>query len=162
LVDAVWRRLLERAGPRPGFTLTGDPDLHLVVDGARVDASAQRGTVWVFALPNRPASLRIVSRSAAPAELGLARDNRVLGVALRCIALRQDTRFRVIEAADASLTEGFHRFESAGGLRWTDGDAALPAALFEGFDGPMELVLHSAGTTRYPLFGSAGPLAAAA
>src|SRR3984957_6662986 len=38
VVDAVWRRLLDRAGVRPSMPLTDDPDLHLVVDGARVDA----------------------------------------------------------------------------------------------------------------------------
>jgi Hint domain len=166
-VDAVWRHVLERAGPRPGFPLTGDPDLHLLVDGVRVDGARvdgvdRRGTVCVFALRSRPASLRIVSRAAAPAEVGLARDHRVLGVALRRIALRQDTRFRIIEAADTSLTDGFHPFENADGLRWTDGDAGVPEALFEGFDGPMELVLHLGGTTRYPLFGGAGSTAVAA
>jgi len=160
-VDAVWLRLLQRAGPRPGFVLTDDPDLHLIVEGARMDARERRGPVCVFALPNRPDSVRLVSRAAAPAELGLARDNRVLGVALRRIALRQDTRFRVIEAADATLTEGFYPFEIAGDLRWTNGDAVLPEALFEGFNGPMELVLHLGGSTQYPLFGSAGSLAVA-
>jgi len=35
---------------------------------------------------------------------------------------------------------------------WTDGNAELRAALFAGFDGPMELVLHVGGTTRYPMF----------
>jgi hypothetical protein len=166
-VDAVWSRLLQRAGPRPGFTLTDDPGLHLVVDGARVDGARvdavdRRGAAYVFALPTRPGSVRIVSRAAAPAELGLTRDPRVLGVALRRVALRQGTRFRIIEAADGSLTEGFHPFEIADGLRWTDGDAALPAALFEGFDGLMELVLHLGGTTRYPLLGCAEALAVAA
>ena len=33
VVDAVWRRLLDRAGPRPGLPLTDDPDLHLLVNG---------------------------------------------------------------------------------------------------------------------------------
>ena len=44
VVDAVWRRLLDRAGPRPGVPLTDDPDLHLLVDGQRVDAASRAAT----------------------------------------------------------------------------------------------------------------------
>jgi hypothetical protein len=53
------------------------------------------------------------------------------------------------------LTLGFHAFEAGDGLRWTDGDAAIPAGLFGGFDGPMEVVLHLGCTTRYPSIGDA-------
>jgi len=75
--------------------------------------------------------------------------SRALGVALRQIALCQGTRSRVIEVQDQRLVEGFHAFEADNGLRWTDGDADLPATLFEGFDGPMELILHIGGSTQY-------------
>ncbi len=160
VVDAIWRRLLERTGPRPGVPLTEDPDLHLLVDGERQEAVSRLGA-YVFHLPSRSSSVHIVSRAGAPAELGLARDPRVLGVAVERIALRQGTKFRVIEAADALLEEGFHAFEPDSGLRWTDGDACVPAALFDGFDGPMELVLHVGCTTQYVLFGEAGARAAA-
>jgi Hint domain len=155
IVDAVWRRLLDRASPRPGLALTEDPDLHLVVDGERVDAVSRHGTSHIFALLAPRKSVRAVSRAASPTELGLARDPRMLGVAARRIAVRQRTRFRVIEAADPLLTDGFHRFEPVTGLRWTDGDAGLPMELFEGFDGPVELVLHVGCTAQYPLFGEA-------
>ena len=64
------------------------------------------------------------------------------------LRLAKEAMRRRIEA-DASLAEGFREFELDNGLRWTDGDAALPEALFEGFDGPMELVLHVGGTTSY-------------
>jgi len=160
VVDAIWRRLLERTGPRPGVPLTEDPDLHLLVDGERLEAVSRLGA-YVFHLPSRSSSVHIVSRAGAPAELGLARDPRVLGVAVERIALRQGTKFRVIDAADALLEEGFHAFEPDSGLRWTDGDACVPAALFDGFDGPMELVLHVGCTTQYVLFGEAGARAAA-
>ncbi|MEA2769351.1 MAG: hypothetical protein QOD93_2313, partial [Acetobacteraceae bacterium] len=33
-----------------------------------------------------------------------------------------------------------------------DGDAALPAALFEGLDGAMTVVLNLSGSARYPTF----------
>jgi hypothetical protein len=91
----------------------------------------------------------------------LARDPRVLGVAIRRVAVRQGTRFRVMEAADQALGEGFHEFEPHNGLRWTDGNAAVPATLFDGFNGALELVLHVGGTTQYPLYSAAYGRAAA-
>jgi len=161
VVDAVWRRLLQRSGWRPGVPLTDDPDLHLLVDSERVDAIAVPGSASVFPLPAGRRAVRIASRAGVPAELGTARDPRTLGVALRRIALRQGTRFRVMEAADAALADGFHPFEADCGLRWTDGDAGLPDALFDGFDGPAELVLHVGCTTQYPLLEEAASRAAA-
>ncbi len=149
IVDAAWTHLMDRAGPRPGQSLTEDPDLHLLVDGERIDASSRHGTAQVFALPDAHGCVSVMSRAGTPAELGMARDPRSLGVALRCIALRQGARFRVVEAEDARLIEGFHAFEVADGLRWTDGNATLSPTLFDGFDGAMELVLHVGGRTSY-------------
>ena len=149
-VDAVWRRLLDRCGARPGLPLTDDPDFCLMVDGMRVDASERTDDgVHVFAVPAAAAHMRLVSRSAVPQELGTARDPRCLGVAVRRVAVRQGTRFRVARAGDAMLAEGFHPFEAASGLRWTDGDAVVPAGLFAGFAGTVELVVHVGATTRY-------------
>ena len=149
VVDALWRRLLDRDGARPGFPLTDEPDLHLLADGERLDEVRRRGDVHVFKLRSPPASLRIVSRSAAPDQLGLARDPRSLGVALRRITLSRGARLRVVEADDLLLTEGFHAFEADNGFRWTDGDAVLPAALFAGFDGAIEVELHVGCTAHY-------------
>ena len=101
VVDAIWRRLLDRAGPRPGVPLTDDPDLHLLVDGDRVEAASRLGA-HIFHLPSRPSLVRIVSRAGIPSELGLARDPRLLGIAVQRIALRQGTRFRVIEGSPAA------------------------------------------------------------
>ncbi len=151
LVDAMWRRLLDRAGPRPGIPTTNEPDLHLLVDGQRVDAMSQHGEAYVFALHALPEEVRIMSRAAAPDQLGVARDPRVLGIALRQLVLRHGKQFRVIEAEDRRLAAGFHAFEPQGGLRWTNGDAELPMAMFRGFGGAMELVLHVGCTSTYLL-----------
>jgi hypothetical protein len=167
VVDAVWRRLLDRAGPRRLPPMTDDPDLHLIVDGQRVDAvetadRARRGeSVLVFRLHGTPQQVHLVSRSVVPAEHGIARDPRSLGVALRHLAVRQGTSFEVLDAQDARLADGFHDYEAAGDLRWTDGYATLPAAPFARFDGAMELVLTLAGSTTYPDFGDAPGAAAA-
>jgi len=148
-VDAVWRRLLERAGPRPGLVLTEDPELHVLVDGERLDVTKRVGEAYVIHLPTVPSVLRIVSRAAAPAELGLARDPRVLGAALRHLVVRKGTRFRITEANDDRLTDGFHAFEADNGFRWTDGDAAIRTEFFAGIIGPVELVLHIGAMARY-------------
>jgi hypothetical protein len=68
---------------------------------------------------------------------------------VRRIIIRQGSRSRAIEAEDARLTHGFHAFEADEGWRWTDSAAHLPAALFGGFDGPLEVVLLRGGTARY-------------
>jgi hypothetical protein len=149
VVDAVWRRLLDRSGPRPGLPLTGDPDLHLVVDGERCDAVSISEACAVFHLEAAPASVRIGSRSGAPQEFGLSRDPRPLGVALRRIVATQGAERRALEADDDRLADGFHDFEPDNGWRWTDGDAAVPDALFAGLTGPLACVLHLGGTTCY-------------
>jgi hypothetical protein len=160
VVDAVWRRLLDRAGPRPGLPTTAEPDLHLLVDGARVESEPRPHGVHLFRLLQRPTEIRVVSRACAPDELGIARDPRLLGVAVRQIRLWRDARLRLVEASDPSLDDGFHLFEADNGFRWTDGNALLPAALFDGVHGACDLELHIGGTTRYSLFGE--PVRAAA
>ncbi len=47
--------------------------------------------------------------------------------------------------------EGFHAFEAASELRWTDGDALLPASLFEALTGAVQIELRLCGTTTYRL-----------
>ena len=149
VVDAAWCRLLDRSGPRRAVPLTDDPDLHLLVDGIRLDATGRTGDMYVFHLASTPAAVRIASRSAAPQEFGIARDPRCLGVALRQIMVTQGLSVRTIEAEDGLLTEGFHGFEVDNAIRWTDGDAAMPMALFIGFTGPLEIALSLGGRTTY-------------
>ena len=149
VVDGIWRRLLDRAGPRHRPPMTDDPDLHLLVDGERLDAHERRGSIHAFRMTGRPESVRIVSRDTAPDELGLARDPRCLGVALRRIALVQGRRLAVIDADDKRLVQGFHGHEPDGNQRWTNGDATVPAGLFVGFDKNAVLELHLGSTTTY-------------
>ena len=73
---------LYSAGWHASLPLTDDTDLHLLVDGRRLDAMQQRADPYVYNLPGVP--VRIVSRAEAPHELGLACDPRCLGAALDC------------------------------------------------------------------------------
>jgi antigen 43 len=148
-VDAVWTALLKRAAPHRSLPLTDEPDLHLLVDGQRVDPAAKAGGASRFELRDTPESVRIVSRAAAPQELGLARDPRSLGVAVRRIVVRCGFRSIEMTAEDPLLTSGFHAYETDNAFRWTDGDAELPGPLFAGLSGPMTVILHCGGSTWY-------------
>ncbi|HEX2941257.1 MAG TPA: Hint domain-containing protein, partial [Rhodopila sp.] len=149
VVDAIWRRLLDQAGPRQPAPLTDDPDLHLLVQGQPLNPIARHEDMYVFRLPASPGSVRIRSRAAAPQELGTSRDPRVLGVAIQRMVLAQGGRQRTVTADAASLNDGYHAYEPETGLRWTDGDAAVPPALFAGYDKPWMLMLYLGGRTQY-------------
>jgi hypothetical protein len=149
VVDAVWRRLLDRAGPASPLPLTEDPDTHLVADGVRYDPAFRREADLIFGLPSVPHEVRIGSRAAVPQDLGVARDARCLGLAVRRIIVRQGARFRTAMAYDDRLVDGFYLFERDDNLIWTNGNAGLPPDLFSGFHGPVEVVVSLAGTTRY-------------
>ncbi|WP_158932127.1 hypothetical protein [Acidisphaera sp. S103] len=75
-------------------------------------------------------------------------------MALTRVILRHGGNAVTIDAADERLADGFHGYEPADGLRWTNGFASLPADLFDGFrDGGVEVVLTLRGETQYPDFG---------
>ena len=154
IVDAAWRRLLDRAGPRDLPPLTDDPDLHLMVDGQRVDPVSRQGSTVVFRLARCPARVHVASREGVPTELGVARDPRSLGVAVRRIVARGVGSTVTITAQDDRLIDGFHGYEPVDDLRWTDGYGGLPAALFALFGAEeIEVELTLAASTRYPDFG---------
>ncbi len=150
VVDAAWRRLLQRAAPREPLLLIEEADLHLVVDGKRMEALERRADgTHVFRLAVKPRSVRLASRSAVPQEIAAARDPRRLGVAVRRIVLAEARSQQVVEAEDASLCDGFHAFEPDNGIRWTNGDATLPAGLFSAMRGAAMLMVELGGGTWY-------------
>ena len=73
IVDAVWRRLVDRIPLRNGPPLTREPDLHLLVDGKRIDAIRRSDSEYAFrftATPRNVASAHVPrcrKRSAQPA-----------------------------------------------------------------------------------------------
>ncbi len=149
IVDSVWQRLANRARPRLDVRLTNEPDLHLLVDGRRVDAVSRDDARYVFRLATRPRHMRIRSRSGVPQELGLVRDPRELGVALCRVAVAEKTRKCVMQAHDMRLADGFHDFEVEHSLRWTNGNAAVPTAMFVGLIAPLTVVLYVGATACY-------------
>jgi len=63
--------------------------------------------------------------------------------------LAQSQKKRSIAADAESLRDGYHAFEPEDRIRWTNGDAAIPAELFQGVRGPCMLMLYLGGVTRY-------------
>jgi hypothetical protein len=149
-VDRVWKRLLARA-PCEHIPRTGDPDLHLWANGRRTDGINLANGGFGFRLDATPAEVRIRSRAGAQDQLGLARDPRLLGVALSKIVIWRGRRPIVIAMDDPRLCDGFHDYESDIGFRWTDGDALLARSLFLNTGASCEIELHVASTTHYPL-----------
>jgi hypothetical protein len=155
VVDEIWHRLLERAGGGSAVPTTQDSDLHLLVDGVRLDTIAREAGRCVFRLSACPKRVRIVSRFTVPSELGFARDPRSLGVALRKVILRQGWRMNLIDPDDDRLVDGFHAYEEGDNIRWTNGDAVLPDGVFANLGAGAIVELHLGGATTYPLFGAA-------
>ena len=152
-VERAWQRLFERAGETIAGETTADPDLHLVVDGVRLDPITLGDGVYAFALaapPKRDFALR--SRSAVPSHIGQSRsDHRRLGVALRQIVLHAPGMMTAL-GHDAPLlaAAGCHKPEA--GHAWTDGELALPPELFVHLRGGFTLLIHTGQLAmRYPV-----------
>lgn len=102
-----------------GHALTDEAALRLVVDGQALSGEVAGGR-YRFRLPAGAGDVRLVSRGAIPAEIGIAdTDARRLGVAVA--GLRLDGMR--IGLDDRRLTAGWHAVEA--GWRWTDGDGGL-------------------------------------
>jgi hypothetical protein len=121
-----------------------------VINGARVDPEYRRGSLHGCLLLSTRKSVVIASREAMPGEPRIDRDPRSLGAALRQGAVRQGAKFMLFDGDDDRLTAGFHAYVADCHLRWTDGCAALPAAVFARFDTGPEVMLHLGGATQYP------------
>ena len=129
-------RLLARALSL-GHLQTDDPDLRMIAD--RVTCSPERtGNTYQFRLPRPATTLRLISRSAIPAEMRTATDDcRRLGVAVAGLSVNGET----VQPGDPSQSVGWHSPE--GDWRWTDGDATLH------WPGAREVTLTSLPLVRY-------------
>ena len=157
VVDAIWRRLLDRAG-RPGrMPTTDEPDVHLVADGRRIDGrTAERG-IHRFRLPRGATQVRVVSRAGVPSEVGLARDPRPAGRRRASGLVRWQAPHGVasLAAADAAAAStAYHDCTSCGQRPALDEWRREPTGddVRRRQAGAVELELHVAATARYPLF----------
>ena len=154
-VEPMWRRLAERAESlgyvSPVVATTTEADLHLMVDGRRIQPVSTRIGRHVFVLPRNASSMRLMSRACAPAQIAPYReDRRLLGVAVSQLVLRQGAEQVQIPVDHPMLSRGWHAVEREGQelRRWTDGGAELPIQFGTG-DGPMMLEVHTTSTNIY-------------
>jgi len=129
LVEAIRQRLAARAEVM-GWTRASDMDLHLIIDGRRIDPTID-GDLARFVLPADAPTARLVSRTFVPGA-----DRRKLGVRIKSLAVSDGLRLSREIPVDV-LSEGVHGLEHEGQRtwRWTDGDAVLPPSLWQGCNG---------------------------
>ncbi|HMK90154.1 MAG TPA: Hint domain-containing protein [Methylocystis sp.] len=130
LVEVVRVQMRERAKAL-GWTIDEAPshDLHLLVDGARIDPEMQ-GRNARFAVPAGAGDVWLISGISRPADVSKNNDLRRLGACVVCFAI-DDGRGaeQIILPIDPRLDEGFYFIEDPH-WRWTNGRAKLPAELF--------------------------------
>lgn len=154
VVEPIWNRLADRARSlgldvadrSDAASLTDQPDLRLLLDdGRELPACWHDRQRHIFHIPRGARPLRLLSRSAVPAEVTgpFVDDRRTLGVAIDRLVLWNGLHERVVPQAGVALG-GWHR--SPGETDWTDGNAELdlPRADAETF-----IDIHLAGTMLY-------------
>jgi hypothetical protein len=133
-VEPIWRRLASRAAGS-GVTApaevetTGDPGLHVVIDGRVIKPVTAEAGCYVFVLPPVCGSMRLVSRGARPCEpRPWIEDSRRLGVAISGMTVRRGTDVEAIPLDHSALSRVWWDAEGDGARlwRWTDGDAEVP------------------------------------
>lgn len=134
-----------------------DSDLHLIVQGRRVDPQLRDDGAFVFRLSLPCGDMQLVSRSGRPSALGFGADDRLLGIRLVGLVVAQAGREVPLPLDHPDLHDGLHDIEHTG-ARWTNGAAVLPASLFAAFAGAAGLCVMATTLPRYP----AGDDAAAA
>ena len=117
----------------------------------RIEPTLSGKGAFGFRLPMKPETVNVVSRAASPSELGLARDARQLGIAVRQIRIWKGRHLKVLDAANSELTNGFQNFEPELGIRWTNGSGAIPTNSLPDMDGPFDLEIVLDGQTQYPV-----------
>ncbi len=120
VVDFVRDRLAARA-LQLGWVQVENPlaDLHLVVDGRRVEADVQ-GLSARFLVPATAETVWLVSDTVVPAMAGGGADLRTLGVCVGRLVVDDGFGSQVVMADDPRLSAGFHHLEE-GPQRWTCG-----------------------------------------
>ncbi|KQT61695.1 hypothetical protein ASG52_02155 [Methylobacterium sp. Leaf456] len=118
--------------------------LYVVADGRTIRPDVQ-GLTARFVVPAAVRNVRLISETSVPAHVVPgSSDDRHLGVALAVLTIDDGlTGAREVALDDARFGQGFHPEDD--GVRWTDGCAALPAALWAGCKGSFFLRVELAG-----------------
>jgi len=155
IIEPVRRELFKRAQALTGVSRTANANLQIEVNGITIDAATActKAGVYQFELPAGVRSdIRILSNSAVVRDTSLRsrRDTRVIGVGLTDIALVVDgTRQSIALTADG-LT-GLNEVQDVYGtdMRWTTGEAVIPATLVPASKSSVVLELNVLRTHMY-------------
>jgi hypothetical protein len=133
VVKPVWQMFADRAEAMglsaPAVATTRDADIHLNVDGKRVDAVARHGQKYSFVVPQGARTVELASRSVTPRDLvPYLDDPRVLGVAVKHISVSGKDDVQEFPAGHPALSKGWNAAEAADGAvwRWTRGRGEIP------------------------------------
>jgi hypothetical protein len=156
--EPIWRRLAARADALVLPPTTTDAALRLAAGGRDRPPVCVADGRHMFALPPGQATVRILSRAAAPAALRpWLDDRRRLGVSIAHIVLHDRHGATEMPLDHPALADGWHAPERAGDAlwRWTDGSAVLPVPA-----GTTMVEIALAGTAEYPVADAADAAAA--
>lgn len=129
--DAIapyWVRLVQRSAPMMAARSV-EADLHLWLDGRRIDPVEVVGTRRRFLVPRSATTPRLRSSTVAPIDhAGIIGDERLLGVPVWRVVVRLGETVRELSLDDPAFAQGWHGVErdDAHVYRWTNGDALLP------------------------------------
>jgi hypothetical protein len=156
-VAPIWQTLAQRAADLgmtiPTPKLIENPDVHLIVDGKRLQPTSDRSNRFVFMVPAGATSVALASRFCIPADKMVpgVRDTRRLDVSVDWMAIRTTTAETILAADHPGLTSGWNDAETDGATtwRWTDGSAVIP---WDGIEGSAVLTVRCAPVAEYPVY----------
>ncbi len=133
VVDAIRLQLVRRAEDL-GWRRSNDTDLHLTIDGQRLDA-VMDGDLALFVFPATTTRATLHSRTFRPCDRGENGDARRLGLNVQDITISDGLRHHEALSLDHPvLASGFHQGEAQNGCtwRWTHGQMPLTSDLWQG------------------------------
>ena len=155
IIEPIRRELFKRAEILTGARRTGDTDLRIEINGQiiRPQTACKKKGLYRFELPaDLSGNIRILSNAAVVRETSLIdrTDTRIVGVGLSSIALVIDGQRSEIDLNVATLT-GFNDAQEVDGvpMRWTAGEAVMPACLLPSSSDPVILELNVLRTHMY-------------
>jgi len=133
VIDAVRARLGAQARAQ-GWSTTPNMDLHLIVDGVRVDGDAD-DELARFLFPASAKRVELSSATFVPERQGICGDSRRLGMPVTGMMMEDGFRHRVDLSIVDDLTDGMHELQEEHDRRWrwTKGAVPLPTVLWTHF-----------------------------
>jgi hypothetical protein len=155
IIEPIRRNLFKRAEILTGARRTADSGLHIMINGQTIHSQTpcKKKGLYRFELhAGIQGDIRILSNAAVVRETSLIdrADTRVIGVGLAGVALITNDQRCEIDLDDSALN-GFHQAQEMDGIsmRWTLGEAIIPARLLCASKDPVAIELNVLRTHMY-------------